>query len=161
MANFINQHGTFRDGSTRFTPRAVLAKAKDLQNADFSKNNLKEVANKQAFDNFKKDKRNALVVDETEISKNNKPYANGDCEQNNITNGEAKVATKAETPWTAAEQQLLEQALKTYPVSTVERWERIAECVPNRSKKDCMKRYKELVEAVKAKKAAQAAASAK
>jgi DnaJ family protein C protein 2 len=46
------------------------------------------------------------------------------------------------TPWTAMEQQLLEQALKTYPASTPERWERIAECLPTRSKKDCMRRYK-------------------
>jgi len=45
-------------------------------------------------------------------------------------------------PWTALEQQLLEQALKTYPASTPERWDRIAECLPTRSKKDCMRRYK-------------------
>lgn len=60
------------------------------------------------------------------------------------------------TPWTTEEQKLLEQALKTYPVNTPERWEKIAEAVPGRTKKDCMKkRYKELVEMVKAKKAAQ------
>uniref|UniRef100_A0A2K6KXC7 DnaJ homolog subfamily C member 2 n=1 Tax=Rhinopithecus bieti TaxID=61621 RepID=A0A2K6KXC7_RHIBE len=59
------------------------------------------------------------------------------------------------TPWTTEEQKLLEQALKTYPVNTPERWEKIAEVVPGRTKKDCMKRYKELVEMVKAKKAAQ------
>lgn len=45
-------------------------------------------------------------------------------------------------PWTTEEQKLLEQALKTYPVSTPERWEKIAATVPGRSKKDCMKRYK-------------------
>ena len=56
---------------------------------------------------------------------------------------------------TTEEQKLLEQALKTYPVNTPERWEKIAEAVPGRTKKDCMKRYKELVEMVKAKKAAQ------
>ncbi|KAK7896869.1 hypothetical protein WMY93_022194 [Mugilogobius chulae] len=59
------------------------------------------------------------------------------------------------------EQKLLEQALKTYPVSTGERWEKIAAAVPGRSKKDCMKRYKELVEMVKAKKAAQEQVSGK
>ena len=46
------------------------------------------------------------------------------------------------TPWTADEQRLLEQALKTYPASLSDRWERIAEAIPNRSKKECMKRYK-------------------
>lgn len=45
-------------------------------------------------------------------------------------------------PWTTEEQKLLEQALKTYPVSTPERWEKIAAAVPGRTKKDCMKRYK-------------------
>lgn len=45
-------------------------------------------------------------------------------------------------PWTTEEQKLLEQALKTYTVSTPERWEKIAATVPGRSKKDCMKRYK-------------------
>ena len=44
--------------------------------------------------------------------------------------------------WGAEEQRLLEQALKTYPVSTPDRWDRIADCVPNRTKKDCMRRYK-------------------
>ena len=45
-------------------------------------------------------------------------------------------------PWTAEEQKLLEQSMKTYGANTPERWERIAESIPNRSKKDCMKRYK-------------------
>lgn len=162
VANFINQHGFFADGSNKFSAKAVLAKAKDLQNTDFSKNNLKEVANKQAFNTFQKDKRNVLVVEESEISKKvdvkSEKTKTVPIEQN-LTNGNAKG--KGELPWTAAEQQLLEQALKTYPNTTPDRWDRIAECVPNRSKKDCMKRYKELVEAVKAKKAAQAAVQPK
>ncbi len=65
------------------------------------------------------------------------------------------------SPWTSDEQQLLEQALKTYPSSLgTDRWEKIANCIPNRSKKDCMKRYKFLAEIVRAKKGAQAAALA-
>ncbi|XP_056643780.1 dnaJ homolog subfamily C member 2 [Diorhabda sublineata] len=145
VANFINQHGTFSENSNKFNAKMVLSKAKDLQNTDFSKNNLKEVANKQAFDNFKKDKKNVLNIGESDISKK--------LEEDNrksATNGEVKI-------WTTNEQQLLEQALKTYPASTPERWDRIAECLPDRSKKECMKRYKDLVETVKAKKAAQAA----
>ncbi|GJQ84403.1 hypothetical protein Trydic_g3878 [Trypoxylus dichotomus] len=169
VANFINQHGTFPENSKKFNAKAVLAKAKDLQNTDFSKNNLKEAANKQAFDNLKKEKRNVVLTDESGISKkideekavkakktrsDSSEIVNG---SQNLANGDAKP----EKPWTATEQQLLEQALKTYPVSTPERWDRIAECVPDRSKKDCMKRYKELVEIVKAKKAAQMAATSK
>ncbi len=64
-------------------------------------------------------------------------------------------------PWSPEEQQLLEQALKTYPSSLgTGRWDKIASCIPERSRKDCMKRYKELAEIVRAKKAAQAAAAA-
>ncbi len=45
-------------------------------------------------------------------------------------------------PWTAEEQKLLEQSLKTYSANTPERWEKIAATLQARSKKDCMKRYK-------------------
>ena len=63
------------------------------------------------------------------------------------------------TPWSSEEQKLLEQALKTFPASLgAERWDKISSVVPNRSKKDCMKRYKDLAEIIRAKKAAQAAA---
>lgn len=165
VANFINQHGRFGENSNRFNAKIVLAKAKDLQNTDFSKNNLKETANKQAFDTFKKDKKNVLNIDESGISKKMESVSiNGENmkEDKSVkkipSNGEIK---KNDVPWTTVEQQLLEQALKTYPASTLERWDRISECIPNRSKKDCMKRYKELVETVKAKKAAQAAVIAK
>uniref|UniRef100_A0A2M4BF56 Putative ribosome-associated chaperone zuotin translation n=2 Tax=Anopheles marajoara TaxID=58244 RepID=A0A2M4BF56_9DIPT len=58
--------------------------------------------------------------------------------------------------WSKEEQALLEQAIKTYPVSLgADRWDRIAECIPNRTKKDCMRRVKELVDLVNAKREAQ------
>lgn len=170
VANFINQHGIFKENSNRFNSKLVLAKAKDLQSTDFSKNNLKEEANRQAFNNFQKDKK--MVVVDTEISKKIDSI-NGNLRNNTVTattnttttttttmtNGTAggdRHEKKDTPPWTAIEQQLLEQALKTYPSNTPERWDRIADCIPNRSKKECMKRYKELVETIKAKKAAQA-----
>ena len=56
--------------------------------------------------------------------------------------------------WSPQEQKLLEAALKNYPPDTDQRWEKISEAVPGKSKKECMKRYKEIVELLKAKKAA-------
>lgn len=59
--------------------------------------------------------------------------------------------------WSKEEQALLEQAIKSYPISTPDRWDRIAECIPNRTKKECLRRVKELVDLVNAKKEAQQA----
>uniref|UniRef100_A0A1B6CKJ1 Uncharacterized protein n=1 Tax=Clastoptera arizonana TaxID=38151 RepID=A0A1B6CKJ1_9HEMI len=143
VANFMNQHS---NGIVR-TAKEVLNKAKDLQSKDYSKDILKKAANKNAYDNFKKDKKDPLTENvEAYTSERFESVA----EQQGVP-----------VPWTNQEQQLLEQALKTYPASTPERWDRIAECLPSRSKKECMKRYKELVEMVKAKKAAQASVSKK
>lgn len=128
VANFMNQHGKRKESTV--TAREVLSKAKELQSLDDS---VKAAANQKAFDNLEKRKKSANV--EVEASQ--------------------RFDGPEQSAWTAEEQRLLEQALKTYPTSTPERWDRIAECVPSRSKKDCMKRYKDLVEMVKAKKAAE------
>lgn len=71
------------------------------------------------------------------------------------TNGTA--GSGGSKTWTKEEQALLEQAIKTYPTTTPDRWDCIASCIPNRSKKDCLRRVKELVELVNSKKEAQAA----
>lgn len=68
---------------------------------------------------------------------------------------ESKKDKKENKVWSKEEQALLEQAMKTYSVSTPDRWDRIAECIPNRTKKDCLRRVKELVDLVNAKKEAQ------
>jgi len=54
--------------------------------------------------------------------------------------------------WTAEEQKTLEKALVTFSSSLSDRWDRIAETVGTRSKKDCIARYKYLVDQIKAKK---------
>ncbi|XP_047517072.1 dnaJ homolog subfamily C member 2 [Pieris napi] len=151
VANFLNQHGTFID-ERRFNAKEVLNKAKDLQSSDFSKSSLKKAANEEAFDQFEKDKKKVTsTVDDNSISKNDtSKVVNGISPK---VNGDVKPP-KEEKSWTKTEQELLEQAIKTFPASTADRWDKIADCIPNRSKKDCMKRYKELVELVKAKKQA-------
>lgn len=133
IANYMNLHSC--TGIKR-TAKDVIGKAKSLQKLDPQQ---KDDINKKAFDKFKKEH---VAVPPT---------------VDNAVPSERFEAPGVEnsSPWTADEQKLLEQALKTYPVNTPERWEKIAEAVPGRSKKDCVKRYKELVEMVKAKKAAQ------
>ncbi|KAM5338173.1 dnaJ homolog subfamily C member 1 isoform 2-T2 [Glossophaga mutica] len=61
----------------------------------------------------------------------------------------------AEEPWTQNQQKLLELALQQYPKGSSERWDKIAKCVPSKSKEDCIARYKLLVELVQKKKQAQ------
>ncbi|VTJ77259.1 Hypothetical predicted protein [Marmota monax] len=151
IANYMNIHSS---SGIKRTAKDVIGKAKSLQKLD---PHQKDDINKKAFDKFKKEHGVVPQADNATPSERFEDF----------------------TPWTTEEQKLLEQALKTYPVNTPERWEKIAEAVPGRTKKDCMKRYKvvfefidsiiicnvvsilvtavkwELVEMVKAKKAAQ------
>uniref|UniRef100_A0A8C3VZ28 DnaJ homolog subfamily C member 1 n=1 Tax=Catagonus wagneri TaxID=51154 RepID=A0A8C3VZ28_9CETA len=59
-----------------------------------------------------------------------------------------------EEPWTQNQQKLLELALQQYPKGSSERWDKIAKCVPSKTKEDCITRYKLLVELVQKKKQA-------
>lgn len=167
IANYLNQHGT-NLGGKKFIARDVLNKAKDLQSSDFTKNSLKSQANEDAFASFQKSKKELKIIDQADISVNDddvpssvQPKQNGVPNENAKVkmNGSAKSANSVSSaepkPWTKDEQALLEQAMKTFPISTAERWDRIAECIPNRTKKDCLRRVKELVDRVNAKRDAQ------
>uniref|UniRef100_A0A182W5R5 J domain-containing protein n=1 Tax=Anopheles minimus TaxID=112268 RepID=A0A182W5R5_9DIPT len=81
--------------------------------------------------------------------------------------GSAKVKTKtrdsgpnetATSNWTQQQQQALEIAIQKYPKSAnYDRWQKIANSVPGKSKEECVARYKYLVELVKKQKSANAA----
>merc|ERR550532_1200407 len=144
-AEFINQHS-----NSPKTAKEVLAKAKEMQSGNFAMSSLKEEVNKMAYENLQKGQKKDALDRCKEESKASQRL-----------DTPAELAGVNNTAWSPDEQELLEQALKTFPASTPERWDRIAEAVPNRSKKDCMKRYKELAEVIKAKKAAMAAAAKK
>ena len=60
--------------------------------------------------------------------------------------------------WWVAQQLALEQALEQFPASDGKRWEKIANAVPGKTKGECVARFKQIVAALKAKKAAAAAA---
>ncbi|KAH8295659.1 hypothetical protein KR018_002164 [Drosophila ironensis] len=186
IATFINQHTPPNaSNGVLVTARDVLNKAKALQNTDHSKSTLKTQANDAAFASFEKSKKevqtsNDITLGEdtpAQASKENVKQngvahkANNNQQQAPKQNGTAEAAAApaaapttngtggaaAAKTWTKEEQALLEQAIKTYPTTTPDRWDRIASCIPNRSKKDCLRRVKELVELVNSKKEAQAA----
>ena len=145
VASFINQHS--KSPEIVRSAKETLSKAKEMQSGDHSQSSLKDEVNKNAYENLEKQKKTGMKVDD-------------------VGNGTERFDSASEVqgvnvePWSGEEQKLLEQALKTFPASVgAERWDKIAECLPNRSKKDCMRRYKELAELIRAKKAAQLAAA--
>ncbi|GMS96243.1 hypothetical protein PENTCL1PPCAC_18418 [Pristionchus entomophagus] len=66
----------------------------------------------------------------------------------NVTEAACTVP-QPETNWAPEEQKKLEVALKSIPSTDPERWNRIAEAVGTKTKKDCITRYKYIVELVK------------
>lgn len=145
IASFIKQHVP----ESNKNAKDVLSMAKELQKNDLA---LKSQATEKAFEQFRKENK----VSEC------KPKEGVVSERlESVVDQQIREMGTNPAPWTTDEQKLLEQALKTYPASTEERWEKIAAAVPSRSKKDCMKRYKELVELIRAKKAAQDAVKTK
>jgi DnaJ family protein C protein 1 len=53
--------------------------------------------------------------------------------------------------WNQVQQKALELALTQFPKGTIDRWDRIAKCVPSKTKDDCIQRYKYISELVKQK----------
>ncbi|NWS67711.1 DNJC1 protein, partial [Crotophaga sulcirostris] len=78
-------------------------------------------------------------------------------EQEEGSDDERRRREKSRTPeelWTQNQQKLLEMALQQYPKGTSDRWDKIAKCVPGKTKEECIARYKLLVELVQKKKMA-------
>ncbi|XP_060535363.1 dnaJ homolog subfamily C member 1 isoform X2 [Cylas formicarius] len=51
--------------------------------------------------------------------------------------------------WNQVQQKTLEEALSKYPKGCLDRWDRIADCVPEKTKEECMMRFKYLAESLK------------
>ncbi|KAJ1527798.1 hypothetical protein ONE63_007749 [Megalurothrips usitatus] len=74
----------------------------------------------------------------------------GECEP---TEAEEDYESKMEASWSQIQQKALEAAMIKYPKGTTQdRWEKIAKCVPEKTKEECMLRFKYLVDMVKRKK---------
>ncbi|XP_062522627.1 dnaJ homolog subfamily C member 2-like isoform X2 [Corticium candelabrum] len=122
IASFITAHVP----SSTKTPEEIISQVKRQQSLDDS---LKLEANRTAFSKF--DQEHISRVSSAAVSQ--------------------EPTQRYDGRWSAEEQRWLEEALRTVPTSAADRWDRIASHV-GRSKKECMKRCKELVKMVQAKK---------
>lgn len=66
-----------------------------------------------------------------------------------------QVSAAEREDWSAVQQQCLEQALRTTPKGP-ERWDQIASKVPGKTKRDCVKRFKDIRAKIMAQRASKA-----
>lgn len=96
-----------------------------------------------------------LAAEEKGRGRRQKDFDNTEQEEESDDESRRREKSRApEEPWTQNQQKLLEMALQQYPKGTSDRWDKIAKCVPGKSKEECIARYKLLVELVQKKKMA-------
>lgn len=103
---------------------------------------------------------NRTVVEVTHMAKKVKEEGLKPAESSEEVGAEEKpkkIKTRSENAvstaeWSQEQQRALEAALTKYPKGgSVDRWEKIANCVEGKTKEECQMRYKQLVELVKKK----------
>lgn len=143
ITNYFNLHSG--SGITR-KEREVLQKYHELQDPASSKSNSLEASHSGTSTIYTANGAtvNSSVVDAAAIP--SERYDTPAAQQGSSANA-----------WTAEEQVILEQALKTYPkeMPKPERWSKIASCLPGRSVKECLERYKYVAGMVRDKREAQ------
>ncbi|KAI6074504.1 DnaJ-like protein subfamily C member 1 [Aix galericulata] len=87
------------------------------------------------------------VPEEKGRGRRQKDFDNTEQEEESDDESRKREKSRAlEDLWTQNQQKLLEMALQQYPKGTTDRWDKIAKCVPGKSKEECIARYKLLVE---------------
>lgn len=115
------------------TTKEVIRRAKE-------RSYKKETGTSASFDQYKKAvgrKKETL-----ERTKPNDPSSHG-WELESRIQGQEKKKAPVTLEWTADQQFQFEQALKTVPKGS-DRWNKIAEAVEGKTKKDCVRRFKEI-----------------
>ena len=130
IANHINKHSSCE---AKKTGKQVINRVKNLQKTE-GKESMK--TDTQAYSSFEKSQgHKAQIYSEKTIN----------YEATNVG---------ISTPWTSAEQKLLEEGLRTFPTTDTDRWERVANRIGTRDEKECKRRFKEIVTNLQLNKAA-------
>lgn len=129
IANYINKHSS---SDVNKTGKQVISRVKNLQKTE-GKESMK--TDTQAYSSFEKSQGHKAQI-----------YS-----EKTINYETANVGVS--TPWTSGEQKLLEEGLRTFPTTDMDRWEKIANIIGTRDEKECKRRFKEIVANLQAKKA--------
>lgn len=110
--------------------------------ADAMNRNVSEVTFMAAKMKVPANVSNSNVFDKTTVLEDKK-------NSKTKTTDKTSALLVTETNWSQVQQQALEAAITKYPKSTAgDRWQQISNCVPNKSKVECILRYKYLVELI-------------
>lgn len=158
LAAYVNDHSI--ESSPDRSAKDCMQAVKKL--GEKSKDTLGTSGSKQDEDSFSQFLRQKKHANESQPQGGEITVSFSNQDKKAEKQAEAKKASaskeqkEAPKTWSPVEQKHLEQALKTFPASLgKERWDKIAENVPGRNKKECVIRYKEIVAAIQAKKKAE------
>lgn len=147
IAEYLNHHSAV---CSSYVSKDIIQKVKNLQSREGD--DLKSKANEQAYNNFENSQKSRIGDGVNAVG----GLSTKDTMNSGLIDDKKDKEKKKKLAWSAEEQKLLEEGLKKFPQSVgPQRWDNIAKLVGTRSKKDCMRRYKDLVEQIKAKKAKQ------
>ncbi|KAI8822020.1 uncharacterized protein EV422DRAFT_525342 [Fimicolochytrium jonesii] len=165
IAEYINEHGGDENEDAEAkakrarTPKEAIGQSKVVQTAQAADRQKLQQAVKKPVAKVEIKEQPSEKVDETPAKPAAKPAA-----AKPAVNGTAAAAPASPTmmapanaSWSTDQQIALEQAMRKYPAAQFretpnERWERIAEEIPGKTKKDIKQRVKELADMVKKKK---------
>ena len=83
---------------------------------------------------FSAGKTGGQIIDNVELSQRDEYELRPDDSSNNTQNAAANNTKDPADSWTQRDQKLLEQALARYPKGASERWEKVSEYIPGKSK---------------------------
>jgi len=138
IADYVRMHS---DQPLR-TTEEIIQKSKDLQKS-------KDTVDEESLQKTTKKKIDPRVYQGTASLHPDHPVLESEDKENPVVVISAAADGKA---WSKEEQTQLESALRQVPSSVSNRWDEIAKCIPTRSKKEIMTRFKEIALAVQGKK---------
>jgi len=151
---------------TRF-PNGTLNRCEKI--AEFMERNVAEITKKMKEmreSQFKRFDQVPTDAPESQLKKNKKSSEASSALPSDVTLRDTGLdnvsasssATKIESgymsiaEWSQNQQKIFEWCLAQYPKGTSERWDKIAEHIPGKTKSDCIQRFKFIVETLKQKK---------